>query len=277
MDNQKTVIEISHMTKKYGKHRGVTDLSLTVEQGKVFGFLGPNGAGKSTTIRAMLGFIRFDSGRINLFGKDIRRHREEILAQVGYMPSEAMFYPAMKVREVIQLAAQVRGVDCGEEGEMLCERLQVDTEKKIRELSLGNRKKVSIVCAMQHRPRLFVFDEPTSGLDPLMQSTFFSLVREYVDQGATCMLSTHVLPEVRRYCDHVAIMKEGELQCVKAVTALTNAGARRIKWVRDGKREEFLYDRDLNELHRELAGHDITELLIEEPSLEEAFIEYYRT
>lgn len=276
MDDSKAVVEISHMTKNYGKHRGVTDLSLTVEQGRIFGFLGPNGAGKSTTIRAMLGFIRFDSGQIQLFGKDIRRHREEILAQVGYMPSEAMFYPTMKVKEVIRLAARVRGLDCAQEAGRLCERLQVDTEKKIRELSLGNRKKVSIVCAMQHRPRLFVFDEPTSGLDPLMQTIFFQLIREYVDQGATCMLSTHVLPEVKRYCDHVAIMKEGQLQCVETVANLTKARAKRIKWVRDGRQEEFLYDRDLNELYRELEGHDITELLIEEPSLEEAFIEYYR-
>lgn len=276
MNRKNAVIEISHMTKNYGKHRGVTDLSLTVEQGTIFGFLGPNGAGKSTTIRAMLGFIRYDSGQISLFGKDVRRHREEILAQVGYMPSEAMLYPAMKVKEIIRLAAQVRGLDCAREAARLCERLQVDTEKKIRELSLGNRKKVSIVCAMQHRPRLFVFDEPTSGLDPLMQTTFFQLIREYVDQGATCILSTHVLPEVKRYCDHVAIMKEGQLQCVETVTALTKARVKRIKWVRDGKQEEFLYDRDLNELYRELEGHDITELLIEEPSLEEAFIEYYR-
>lgn len=277
MSSERAVIEISHMTKNYGKHRGVTDLSLTVEEGRIFGFLGPNGAGKSTTIRAMLGFIGFDSGEIRLLGKDIRRHREEILAQVGYMPSEAMFYPSMKVREIIRLAARVRGADCGEEAERLCQRLQVDTEKRIRELSLGNRKKVSIVCAMQHRPRLFVFDEPTSGLDPLMQTVFFQLIREYVDQGATCMLSTHVLPEVKSYCDHVAIMKEGQLQCVETVAALTKARAKRIKWVRDGIQEEFLYDRDLNELYRELEGHDITELLIEEPSLEEAFIEYYRT
>ncbi len=276
MDNKKAVIEISHMTKNYGKHRGVTDLSFHVEQGKIFGFLGPNGAGKSTTIRAMLGFIRFDSGQIRLLGRDLCRHREEILAQVGYMPSEAMFYPTMKAKEVIRLAARVRGLDCTQEAGRLCERLQVDTEKRIRELSLGNRKKVSIVCAMQHRPRLFVFDEPTSGLDPLMQTVFFQLIREYVDQGATCMLSTHVLPEVKRYCDHVAIMREGRLQCVETVEALTRARAKRIKWVRDGKQEEFLYDRDLNELYRELEGHDITELLIEEPSLEEAFIEYYR-
>lgn len=277
MSGTERVIEIEQMTKSYGKHRGVTDLSLSVEQGEIFGFLGPNGAGKSTTIRAMLGFIGFDRGSIRLFGRDIRSRREEILARVGYMPSEAMFYPGMKVKEVIRLAARVRGMDCNEEAAMLCERLQVDTEKRIRELSLGNRKKVSIVCAMQHRPGLFVFDEPTSGLDPLMQTEFFRLIREYVDQGATCMLSTHVLPEVKRYCDRVAIMKEGRLQGVESVAELTRAGAKRIKWIRDGAWEEFLYEKDLNELYRELMGHDIKELLIEEPSLEEVFIQYYRT
>lgn len=162
------VIEIAHLTKRYGKNRGVSDLGFTVEQGEIFGFLGPNGAGKSTTIRAMLGFIGFDSGEIRLLGKDIRRRREEILAQVGYMPSETMFYPSMKAGDIIQMAAQVRGKDCREEAGSLCERLQVDTEKRICELSLGNRKKVSIVCAMQHKPALFIFDEPTSGLDPLM-------------------------------------------------------------------------------------------------------------
>lgn len=277
MSGTEKVIEIEELTKSYGKHRGVTDLSLSVEQGEIFGFLGPNGAGKSTTIRAMLGLIGFDRGSIRLFGQDICRRREEILARVGYMPSEAMFYPGMKVKEVIRLAARVRGMDCDEEAAMLCERLQVDTEKKIRELSLGNRKKVSIVCAMQHRPGLFVFDEPTSGLDPLMQTEFFRLIREYVDQGTTCMLSTHVLPEVKRYCDRVAIMKEGRLQGVESVEELTRARAKRIKWIRDGVEEEFLYEKDLNELYRELMGHDIRELLIEEPSLEEVFIRYYRT
>ena len=270
------MIQIDHLTKTYGKARGVTDLTLRVPAGCCYGFIGPNGAGKSTTIRAMLGLIGFDRGSIRLFGRDIRRCREEILAQVGYMPSEAMFYPGMRVKEVIRLAARVRGVNCDKEAAKLCERLQVDTEKRIRELSLGNRKKVSIVCAMQHRPGLFVFDEPTSGLDPLMQTEFFKLIREYVDQGATCMLSTHVLPEVKRYCHRVAIMKEGRLQSVESVAELTRAGAKRIKWVRDGVEEEFLYEKDLNELYRELMGHDIRELLIEEPSLEEVFIQYYR-
>ena len=127
------------------------------------------------------------------------------------MPSEAWFYDTMRVSEVIRYAADIRGMDCSEEAGILCERLKMDTRKKIKELSLGNRKKVSIVCAMQHKPDIFIFDEPTSGLDPLMQRTFFELIREYTDKGATCLLSTHVLSEVNRYCRSAAIMREGRL------------------------------------------------------------------
>jgi ABC-2 type transport system ATP-binding protein len=205
------VIEISHLTKNYGKNRGVEDVCLTVEKGDIFGFLGPNGAGKSTTIRSMLGFLRFSEGSISILGLDSVRDHEEILKNVGYMPSEAWFYMSMKVEDAIRYAAKVRGVDCREEAEMLCERLKLDVKKRIRELSLGNRKKVSIVCAMQHKPKLFVFDEPTSGLDPLMQKIFFELIEEYVSKGTTCLLSTHVLSEVNRYCRHAAIMREGKL------------------------------------------------------------------
>ncbi|MCR5033086.1 MAG: ABC transporter ATP-binding protein [Lachnospiraceae bacterium] len=210
------VIEISHLTKYYGKHRGVEDVSLTVREGDIFGFIGPNGAGKSTTIRSMLGFLKFQQGSIRLLGMDSVKDREEILQNVGYMPSEAWFYPTMKVKDVIRYAADVRGKDCRAEAEKLCEKLKVDTEKKIRELSLGNRKKVSIVCAMQHKPRLFIFDEPTGGLDPLMQKHFFELIEAYVKEGATCLLSTHVLSEVNKYCRHAAIMREGQLTMLES-------------------------------------------------------------
>ena len=206
-----SAIEISNLTKSYGKNRGVIDVSLTVNEGDIFGFIGPNGAGKSTTIRSMLGFLKFQQGNITILGKDSVRQREEILKDVGYMPSEAWFYPTMKVSEVIKYAAEVRGLDCSAEAKKLCERLKVDTNKRIKELSLGNRKKVSIVCAMQHRPKLFIFDEPTGGLDPLMQKHFFQLIDEYVADGATCLLSTHVLSEVNKYCKTAAIMREGRL------------------------------------------------------------------
>ena len=206
-----SVVEIKNLTKSYGKNRGVIDVSLSIEEGDIFGFLGPNGAGKSTTIRSMLGFLKFSSGEIKILGMDSVKDHEEILKNVGYMPSEAWFYDSMKVKDVIKYAADVRGLDCSAEAEKLCERLKVDKDKKIKQLSYGNRKKVSIVCAMQHRPKLFIFDEPTGGLDPLMQRTFFELVSEYVDEGATCLLSTHVLTEVNKYCRHAAIMREGRL------------------------------------------------------------------
>jgi ABC-2 type transport system ATP-binding protein len=209
-------VEITNLTKSYGKNRGVIDVSLKVKTGDIFGFIGPNGAGKSTTIRSMLGFLKYDEGSIKILGMDSVKDHEKILKEVGYMPSEAWFYDSMKVSEVIKYAADVRGLDCSAEAEKLCKKLKLDTSKKIKQLSLGNRKKVSIVCAMQHRPKLFIFDEPTSGLDPLIQKNFFELINEYVSEGATCILSTHVLSEVNRYCKNAAIMREGRLTMLES-------------------------------------------------------------
>lgn len=271
----KNVIEIKNLTKNYGKNRGISNVSFSIKEGEIFGFLGPNGAGKSTTIRSMLGLIQFESGSIRILGKDIKKNQQEILSEIGYMPSEAMFYPNMKVKEIIQMAAAVRKKDCSEEARKLCERLQVDVNKKIKELSLGNRKKVSIVCAMQHRPKLFIFDEPTSGLDPLMQTEFFKLIQEYVEEGATCMLSTHVLSEIKSYCKRAAIMKEGKLQCVDEVANLTKTSAKRIHIIRDGQEEDFIFDGNLNELLKKLSGYDIADILIEEPSLDEILMHFY--
>lgn len=271
----KSVVEIEHLTKSYGKKRGIIDVGFQVEEGDIFGFLGPNGAGKSTTIRTMLGFLQFESGNIRILGKDIKKDKEAILKEIGYMPSEAMFYPAMKVKDVIKLAANVRKMDCSEEAEKLCQRLQMDVEKRISDLSLGNRKKVSIVCAMQHKPKLFIFDEPTSGLDPLMQTEFFKLIQEYVAEGATCILSTHVLSEIKRYCKNVAIMKEGKLRCVDAVSNITKTNAKRIQVVRNGEQEDFIFDGNLNELLADLSKQDVSDILIEEPSLDEIFMHFY--
>lgn len=269
------IIEINNLTKSYGKHRGVQDVSFDVREGEIFGFLGPNGAGKSTTIRSMLGLIKHDSGSINIMGLDSVDDYEEILKNIGYMPSEAWFYPGMTIKDTLKLAADVRKADCTSEAEMLCERLQVDVKRKISELSLGNRKKVSIVCAMQHLPKLFIFDEPTSGLDPLMQNVFFELIEEYVKKGATCMLSTHVLPEVRNHCDRVAIMKEGKLLVTDTVEHLLASKTKHIKMIRDGQKLDFLYKNDLNNLYTELQGYNIEDIIIEEPSIEEVFMHYY--
>ena len=275
VDEMSEVIRIEKLTKTYGKKRGVTELDLHVNEKEIYGFIGPNGAGKSTTIRSILGFLNYDSGRIEVFGKDSIKEHTGILREIGYMPSEALFYPAMKVSEVIKFAADVRGLDCRKEADMLCERLKLDTGKRIKELSLGNRKKVSIVCAMQHKPRLFIFDEPSSGLDPLMQNTFFTLIKEYVDAGATCFLSTHVLSEVSRYCDRAAVMREGRLIKEDSVENLITSSAKNIKITMNGKSEEYIYNGDINKLIRELAEKKLDNLYIEEPSLEDMFMHFY--
>lgn len=275
MENREPAIAIENLTKKYGKHRGVNSLSLKVEQGDIFGFLGPNGAGKSTTIRSLLGLISFQEGRAFILGMDVKNRKKDILREVGYMPSEAMFYPSMKAGDIIRFAADMRGLDCKKEASMLCERLGVDLHKRMDELSLGNRKKVSIVCAMQHKPKLFIFDEPTSGLDPLMQAEFFKLILEYNKQGATCFLSSHVLSEIKTYCRHVAIIREGQLICTDTVENLTKTNAKRIHIIKDGKEENFVYKGDLDKLFAGFLGHHIEDITIEEPQLEEIFMHYY--
>lgn len=268
-------IEIRHLTKTYGKHRGVEDVSLSVEEGDIFGFLGPNGAGKSTTIRSMLGMLRFEQGEIRLLGKNSPGEQKEILRQTGYMPSEAAFYPDMRVREVIRFAAEARAMDCDEEAGRLCGLLEVDGAKRIEELSLGNRKKVSIVCAMQHRPRLLILDEPTSGLDPLMQETFFKLLLEANSQGATVFLSSHVLSEVQRYCKNAAIIRQGKIIRRDTVENLSKSNLRRVRLWEKGQEREFSYTGSIKELISRLADRELDDLLIQEPTLDELFMHYY--
>ncbi|MDO4521741.1 MAG: ABC transporter ATP-binding protein [Eubacteriales bacterium] len=270
-----SVIEICHLTKRYGKQRGVSDVSFTVEQGDIFGFLGPNGAGKSTTIRSLLGLIHYQSGQLRVLGYDAKKEHTHIMQQVGYLPSETWFYPNVTVNDILKLAAEARRCDCSEERQFLCDKLQLDMHRKISDLSLGNRKKVGIVCAMQHRPRLYIFDEPTSGLDPLIQSIFFDLIHKHVEEGATCLLSTHVLSEVRDHCNRVAIMKDGRLLCCNSVAHLTRGHSKRIRMIRDGIKLDYLYHGSLDDLYKELEGHHIGDILIEEPSIEEIFMHYY--
>lgn len=282
-------IDIRGLTKTYGTSRGVTDLSFSVERGEIFGFLGPNGAGKSTTIRCLLGLIKPTGGSASLLGHDIVREHAAIMREIGYIPSETMFYPDMRAGEVIAFAAKVRGVDCREEADKLCERLKVDRSKHVRELSLGNRKKIGIVCAMQHKPKIFLFDEPTSGLDPLIQAEFFELIAEYNAQGATCFLSSHVLSEVRRHCGRVAIIKDGRLLRVDTMENLSHTSAKlvRAEGITDfaldgvsglkqrGDGVEFVYSGEMPALLQALAARNIRDLSIEEPALEDIFMHYY--
>lgn len=284
------VIETKKLTKYYGKARGIIDLDLRVEQGEFFGFIGPNGAGKSTTIRTLLGLIAPTSGSAMLFGKDITTEKEAILQHIGYLPSEALFYQGMKVKDILKLSADLRKRDCTAEAALLCERLQLDISRKAEELSFGNRKKVAIVCALQHKPELLVLDEPTGGLDPLMQKEFFEILRERNRQGASILLSSHVLSEIQRNCTRAAIIRDGRIIACDSVDALSRTNAKRItvhgdvdldslSGVRDKKASEasvsFLYSGDMNSLLRTLSSGQVYDLTVTEPDLEEVFLHYY--
>lgn len=283
-------IQLSNLTKYYGKSRGILNLNLDVKEGEFFGFIGPNGAGKSTTIRTLLGLITPLSGQAKIFDETIRRRNPQIRSHIGYLPSEAVFYRGMKVKDLLKLSADLHHKDCSAEREILCRRLQLDVNRKVDELSFGNRKKVAIVSALQHQPKLLILDEPTSGLDPLMQREFFHIIRERNEQGATVFLSSHVLSEIQRNCTRAAIIREGRIIACDRVEALSKTNAKRIsvqgqvsldslEEIRDLKENDgifsFLYGGDIHRLLETLSAGTITDLSISDPDLDEIFLHYY--
>ncbi len=284
------VIEMKNLTKYYGKSRGIVDLSLTIESGEFFGFIGPNGAGKSTTIRTLLGFISPTEGEAKLFGLDVTKEKEKILSRVGYLPSEAVFYHGMKVKDILKLSADLRKQDCSLEAKKLCERLQLDMNKSVETLSFGNRKKAAIVAALQHKPELLILDEPTSGLDPLMQREFFEIIRERNREGATVFLSSHILSEIQTHCQRAGIIRDGKLIACDSVESLAKTNAKRViakgkldldtlTDIRDlqisGDESSFLYGGEVKTLLTKLASCQIEDVTIAEPDLEEIFLHYY--
>ena len=284
------VIETNGLTKFYGSARGILEVNLSVKEGDLFGFIGPNGAGKSTLIRTLLGLISPTRGEGRVFGRDIIREQTEILRDVGYLPSEAVFYGGMRVGELLTFSAKLRGVDCASEARALCERLELDPTRKISQLSLGNRKKVGIVCALQHKPRLYILDEPTSGLDPLMQKEFYTILRERNEEGATVFLSSHVLSEIGRYCRSAAVIREGRILISDSVERLGHTGVKKVTLrgidalpqipnARDMHMENdtvnFLYSGKATELTRELCGLEFEDVTISDPDLDEVFMHYY--
>ena len=285
-----SAIKTEGMSKYYGKTKGVEDLDLEVARGEFFGFIGPNGAGKSTTIRALLGLISLTKGRAEVLGMDVSKHSTEILREVGYLPSQTSFWNGMRVSEVLELSARLRKKDCSAESKLLCERLELDTTRKVNELSLGNKKKVGIVAALQHSPSLYVLDEPTSGLDPLMQKEFYEILKERNERGATVFLSSHVLSEVGKYCKRAAIISGGRLLASDTVDNLAHTGVKRVtlkgvataeldpdfKDVRlDGENVSFLFEGKSELLIAKLAGMRFEDVNISDPDLEEVFMHYY--
>lgn len=283
-------IQLSNLTKYYGKSKGILNLNLDVKEGEFFGFIGPNGAGKSTTIRTLLGLITPSSGQAKIFDETIRQRNPQIRSHIGYLPSEAVFYRGMNVKDLLKLSADLHHKDCSAEREILCRRLQLDVNRKVDELSFGNRKKVAIVSALQHQPKLLILDEPTSGLDPLMQREFFHIIRERNEQGATVFLSSHVLSEIQRNCTRAAIIREGWIIACDRVEALSKTNAKRIsvqgqvsldslEEIRDLKENDgvfsFLYGGDIHRLLETLSAGTITDLSISDPDLDEIFLHYY--
>ena len=283
-------IETHNLTKYYGDVRGIDGVSLSVEEGAFFGFIGPNGAGKSTLIRTLLGLIAPTSGSAEIFGRDIVEGKLENLKEIGYLPAETEFYNGMKVRDVLRFTAKMRGINCDEEAEKLCRRLDLDVSRKVSDLSLGNKKKVGIVCALQHKPRLYVLDEPTSGLDPLMQQEFFKILKERNDEGATIFLSSHVLSEIKKHCKSAGIIREGKLVLLDTVDNLAHTGVKKvtvkgstsipelagIEDVKaDGDQTTFLYSGEVKALLTSLSGMDISDVSITDPELDEIFMNYY--
>ena len=284
-------VSLEGLVKRYGKHRGIEGLDLKVKEGEWFGYIGPNGAGKSTTIRTMLGLIKATEGKSTVLGMDSWKDREKIMEKVGYLPSEAIFYPEMTVSETLDYALSLHACKDRRRQKELSERLELDTGRKIGELSYGNRKKVGIVCALEHNPSLLILDEPTGGLDPLMQREFFSMLEEEHRKGVTIFMSSHILSEIEHHAETGAAIREGRIIVSGKVEEISKTNARRVSLrgkadistltgvkevVEDKNGMSFLYSGEASALLEALYKGSVKDFTVTEPDLEEVFLHYYR-
>jgi ABC-2 type transport system ATP-binding protein len=289
------VIKTEQLTKSYGSHRGIVDIDLEIDEGEAFGFLGPNGAGKTTTIRTLLDHIRPTGGRALVFGIETTVDPVAIHRRVGYLPGEFTLYDKLTGGQTIEYFANLRGgVDPHYQADLIA-RLDIDPSRRFREYSKGNKQKIGLVIALQHRPDLLVLDEPTSGLDPLVQQTFYEVIREAKAEGRTIFLSSHILSEVERTCDRVAIIRDGRLIRVDRVEALRDLAHHQVEIVFTGAvpRAEFEGLAGVSELVAEdhtlrmrvsgtitpvvraAAKYELLDFVSREPSLEETFLAEY--
>ncbi len=299
-----SIIEMRGLSKTYGSGAkqtvALSNLNLSVDRGEIFGYLGPNGAGKTTTIRLLLDLIRPSQGGAKIFGLDVRADSVEIHRRIGFFPAELSLWEGRTGDQIIQYVASVRGETRGivKHAKELAEGLDLDTTKRVRDLSSGNKRKLGLVIAMMHSPELLILDEPTGGLDPLVQQTFHTMMDEYRDKGKTVFLSSHVLSEVQAICDRVGILRDGELKAVESVEKITNvefnwvdvsfrdaipAGLQQklqnMPSIRDvsanGARVRMRMIGDFDPLLRAISDGYVETLHIEEPTLEEIFLAYY--
>lgn len=288
------IIETSKLTKYYGKVRGIEDLSLNVEKGEIFGFIGPNGAGKTTTIRTLLGLVFPTSGNAKIFGKDCILHGAEIRSRIGYLPSEVFYYEQMKVIDLLKYSASFFKKDCTKRINELSEAMELNLNRRIDELSYGNKKKVGIVQGLLHEPELLLLDEPTSGLDPLMQRKFFDIIIEENKKGVTVFFSSHILSEVQQICSRVAVMKDGNVIKTEGVETLRQDNYKRVtikaknidvaslnangitNISKENSTTHFFYKGNTNTLLTLIGQFVLDDVVIEDPSLEEIFLHYYQ-
>jgi ABC-2 type transport system ATP-binding protein len=288
-----SIIEVANLTKYYGKSRGIVDVSFGVEEGEIFGFIGPNGAGKSTTIRLLLSLIHPTSGSANIFGMDVTKHGPQIRRDIGYLPSEVYYYEGMKVLDLLKYSASFFDHDCTQRIKELSEVMELELNRRISDLSYGNKKKVGIVQGLLHSPKLLFLDEPTAGLDPLMQRKFFDLIREENKRGVTVFFSSHILGEVQRLCNRVGIIREGKIVEISNIRALQQNNYKKVNITAEGvspvvfelpgvtniQTEDgtlhFFFKGDINTVLHRINEIQVTDLTIEEPTLEEIFMHYY--
>ena len=287
------VIEVNHLTKYYGKARGIIDVSFRVDEGEIFGFIGPNGAGKSTTIRLLLSLIYPSSGGATIFGKDCIKYGPELRQEIGYMPSDVFYYERMKVIDLLKYSASFYNRDCTQRMYELAELMELDLRRRIEDLSYGNKKKVGIVQGLLHQPKLLLLDEPTAGLDPLMQRKFFQLIREENQRGVTVFFSSHILSEVQRLCSRVGIIKEGRIIEIADIHTLQQNNYKKVRVTasdldpayfempgvtnieHNNSTVRFFYKGDINTVMRKIGAITVSDVTIEEPTLEEIFMHYY--
>jgi beta-exotoxin I transport system ATP-binding protein len=287
------VIEVTNLTKYYGKARGIEDVSFSEEEGEIFGFIGPNGAGKSTTIRLLLSLIHPTSGSAKVFGKDVVEHGPEIRRDIGYLPSEVYYYEGMKVIDLLNYSASFYDCDCTQRIHDLSDTMELELNRRISDLSYGNKKKVGIVQGLLHSPKLLFLDEPTAGLDPLMQHKFFDLIREENERGVTVFFSSHILGEVQRLCTRVGIIREGHIVEISNIRTLQQNNYKKVGVTADGLTPthfdlpgvtnlqtengavHFFFKGDINIVLQKLNSIQVTDVTIEEPTLEEIFMHYY--
>ncbi len=289
------IIQIENLTKSYGAHRGIVDVDLEVGDGEAFGFLGPNGAGKTTTIRVLLDHLRPTSGRALVFGIETTVDPVSIHRRIGYLPGEFTLYDKLTGGQTIEYFANLRGgVDPAYQADLVA-RLDVDPSRKFKEYSKGNKQKIGLIVALQHRPDLLMLDEPTSGLDPLVQQTFYELIREAKAEGRTIFLSSHILSEVEKTCDRVAIIRDGRLVKVDRVEALRDLAHHQVELRFSGDvpvgafaaipgvsevttQDNMLRMRvsgSIAPVVREAARYELLDFVSREPSLEETFLAMY--